>query len=157
MKVSEFGQSNRRLRGLFACAFNQAEAAVAYFAHTILLNVGADQAWDALRDVGNLHTRLVRGFVVECEFDGSERIFKFANGVSATERIVAIRRVSWSAISERLAHHNASAQVVPEGPGSCRFIWSVDVLPDSIAPSIEAMVQAGLQSIQLTLEQAGAA
>lgn len=134
---------------------------MAYFSHTILLNVGADQAWDALRDVGNLHIRLVRGFVVECEFDGSARILKFANGVSATERIVAIsepdRRVSWSAISERIAHHNASAQVVLEGPGSCRFIWSVDVLPDSIAPSIEAMVQAGLQSIKRTLEQEGAA
>ena len=134
---------------------------MAYFSHTIVLNVGADQAWDALRDVGNLHTRLVRGFVVECEFDGSARILKFANGVSATERIVAIsepdRRVSWSAVSERLAHHNASAQVVPEGPGSCHFIWSVDVLPDSIAPSIEAMVLAGLQSIKRTLEQDGGA
>ncbi|EJE53182.1 Polyketide cyclase / dehydrase and lipid transport [Acidovorax sp. CF316] len=133
---------------------------MAYFSHSILLNVGADKAWDALRDVGNLHTRLVRGFVVECEFDGSARLLTFANGVRTTERIVAIsesnRRVSWSAISERIAHHNASAQVVPEGPGSCRFIWSVDVLPDSIAPSIEAMVQAGLQSIKLTLEQEGA-
>lgn len=34
---------------------------------------------------------------------------------------------------------------------------SVDVLPDAVAPAIDAMVQAGLQAIKVTLEPQGAA
>jgi len=46
--------------------------------------------WDALRDVGALHTRLVRGFVLECAFDGQVRKLKFANGMLAAERIINV-------------------------------------------------------------------
>lgn len=134
---------------------------MAYFQCETSLHVPAPAAWDALRDVGNLHTRLVRGFVVDCRFDGETRFITFANGMTTAERIVsvseALMRVSWSARSERLAHHNASAQVVPLTPSTCRVIWSVDVLPDAMAPAIEAMVQTGLQAIRSTLESAGAA
>ena len=30
----------------------------------------AERVWDALRDVGALHTRLVPGFVTDCRLDG---------------------------------------------------------------------------------------
>lgn len=134
---------------------------MAYFQRETTVTVPAALAWDALRDVGNLHTRLVRGFVVECQFDGETRRLEFANGVSAIERIVSVSeahwRVSWSASSERLAHHNASAHVVPLDAASCRIVWSVDVLPDSVSPAIEAMVQAGLQAMKATLERQGVA
>ena len=78
-------------------------------------------------------------------------------GLSAAERIVAVseahRRVSWSAQSERLAHHNASAQVLAgDEPSSCRVRWCVDLLPDAMAPAIETMVLAGLQAMRQTLE-----
>ncbi|HMN82457.1 MAG TPA: SRPBCC family protein [Burkholderiaceae bacterium] len=129
---------------------------MAYFQREIDIDVPASAAWDALRDVGNLHRRLVRGFVTDCEFDGKVRQLKFANGVSAAERIIAIseeaHRLSWSAVSERLAHHNASAQITPVGPGACRLVWTVDLLPDSMAPAIESMVLAGLQAVKSTLE-----
>ena len=129
---------------------------MAYFQHEIRVDVPASKAWDALRDVGNLHRRLVRGFVTDCTFDGETRHLRFANGVAAAERIVAVsdadRRVSWSAISERLSHHNASAQIVPEGDAACRVVWTVDLLPDAMAPAIEQMVLAGLQAILATLE-----
>lgn len=128
---------------------------MAYFQHDVRVDVPADTAWDALRDVGNLHRRLVRGFVTDCTFDGETRHLRFANGVAAAERIVAVsdadRRVSWSAISERLSHHNASAQIVPEGDAACRVVWTVDLLPDTMAPAIEQMVLAGLQAIRSTL------
>jgi hypothetical protein len=134
---------------------------MAYFKQDISIDVAATVAWDALRDVGNLHTRLVRGFVTECQFDGQTRHLKFANGVVAAERIVSIheqdKRVSWAAISERLTHHNASAQVVATGPNSCKVIWTVDLLPDSMEPAIAAMVSAGLQSMQATLQSHGVA
>lgn len=134
---------------------------MAYFIHEVSVNVDADRAWDALRDVGHLHTRLVKGFVSECQFDGVIRVLKFVNGVVTTERIVSVseasRRVSWSAVSDRLTHHNASACIVRTGPQSCRVVWSVDLLPDSMASAIEAMVQTGLQAIKRTLEAPDAA
>ena len=129
---------------------------MAYFRQQI--DIGRPEAfvWDALRDVGALHTRLVRGFVLECEFDGQVRKLKFANGVSAAERIIDVsesdRRVSWTAISERLDHHNASAQIFPKEVGNCTVVWIVDLLPDAMAPAIATMVSAGLAAMKATLE-----
>ena len=131
---------------------------MAYFQREIDLDVPAAAAWSALRDVGQLHVRLVQGFVVDCVFDGHIRRLTFANGIVADERIVAVsevrQRVSWSAVSERLTHHNASAQVVATGAATCRLIWAVDLLPDAMAPAIDAMVGAGLQAMKRTLERA---
>ena len=129
---------------------------MAYFQHEIRVDVPASKAWDALRDVGNLHRRLVRGFITDCTFDGETRHLRFANWVAAAERIVAVsdaeQRVSWAAVSERLSHHNAFAQVFPDGDSACRVVWTVDLLPDAMAPAIEQMVLAWLQAIRATLE-----
>jgi hypothetical protein len=129
---------------------------MAYFRKEIDIAVPCAHAWEALRDVGALHTRLVRGFVLECEFDGRARRIKFANGLTTVERIIAVsdedQRVSWTAASERLEHHNASAQVRPIGPDSCAIAWTVDLLPDGVAPAIASMVDAGLAAMKATLE-----
>lgn len=129
---------------------------MAYFKQDISIDVASTDAWDALRDVGNLHTRLVRGFVTQCKFDGQTRQLTFANGLTAAERIVAVhdgdKRVSWAAITERLTHHNASAQVFDTGPDSCKVVWTVDLLPDSMESAIAAMVSAGLQAMKATLQ-----
>ena len=45
--------------------------------------------WDAVRDVGNIDKRLVRGFVVECRLDGNKRTIRFANGLVVDEVIVS--------------------------------------------------------------------
>ena len=39
--------------------------------------------WDAIRDVGAIHKRLVPGFVVDCKLEGDTRIVTFANGMVA--------------------------------------------------------------------------
>ena len=49
---------------------------MAYFRQQIDIARPEAVVWDALRDVGALHTRLVRGFVLECEFDGRVRKLK---------------------------------------------------------------------------------
>lgn len=126
----------------------------------IVIGVGAAQVWAALRDVGALHVRLVKGFVTNCrlesEADGEVRIVTFANGVVARERIVSIdddaQRVAWSAAGGRLSHHNASAQVVDAGGGRSRVVWVCDLLPDSMAPAITGMIELGLKAMKATLE-----
>jgi hypothetical protein len=35
--------------------------------------------WDAIRDVGVIHQRLVPGVVVDCQLEGDSRIVTFAN------------------------------------------------------------------------------
>ena len=39
-----------------------------------------EQVWDALRDVGALHTRLVPGFVTDTRMEPGARIVTFGNG-----------------------------------------------------------------------------
>lgn len=116
-----------------------------------------EQGWDAVRDFGALHTRLVPGFVVDTRIDGNARIVTFGNGTVMREPIVAIddttRRLVWSAESGRAAHYNASAQVVPAGEGGIMVIWTADFLPDTIAPEIAAAMDAGAAVMRVTLDR----
>ena len=116
------------------------------------------EVWDALADVGALHTRLVRGFVTDCRLEPGARVVTFANGLVARELIVSVdperRRVAWSVVGGRLSHHNASAQAFADGDGACRIVWIADFLPDEHAPAIAGMIEQGLQAMQRTLAPA---
>jgi len=123
----------------------------------IRIDARPETAWAALRDVGALHTRLVPGFVVDTRLEEGARIVTFGNGLVVRELIVdvddAARRVAWSAVGGSMTHHNASAQVFPDGPKACRFVWIADLLPNEVAPAIEAMMEQGIAVIQSTLER----
>src|SRR5215831_17668093 len=116
----------------------------------MVLNVEREKVWDALRDVGALHTRLARGFVTDCRLDGDARMVTFANGLTVRELLVDVseaeQRVSWSAVGGRLSHHNASAQVFADGPTRSRFVWIADLLPNEIAPAIAGMIDQGMSA-----------
>jgi carbon monoxide dehydrogenase subunit G len=117
-----------------------------------------EKAWDALRDVGALHTRLAVGFVTDCKLEAGARVVTFANGMTARELIVSVdeqaRRVVWSVVGGPMTHHNASAQVLAEGEQRTRFVWIADLLPDTLAPTVDAMMQQGLIAVKKTLERA---
>jgi carbon monoxide dehydrogenase subunit G len=123
----------------------------------IVVKAPVAQVWDAMRDVGAIHRRLVPGFVTDCRMEGDARVVTFANGLTARELIVDVddaqRRVVWSARSERLAHHNASLQAFDEG-GATRLVWIADLLPNEMAPAIAGMIEHGLAAMQRTLEAA---
>src|SRR5678815_4270425 len=115
-----------------------------------------ETVWNAIRDVGSIHKRLVPGFVVDCLLEGDSRTVTFANGMVARELIVcvddALCRHSWSARSERLTHHNASVQVFAVSPNKCRVVWIADFLPNEAAPQIAPMIQLALETMKRTLE-----
>ena len=123
--------------------------------------VSAEVAWDAVRDIGALHTRLVKGFVTDCRLEGDARVVTFANGMVVRELIVdldeAQRRLAWSAVGGRLSHHNASVQVFDEQSGHCRLVWIADLLPHEMRPAIDAMIDQGVAAIRRTLESAARA
>jgi len=116
--------------------------------------------WAALRDFGAVHLKLAPGFVADCSLDedGAVRVVTFGNGVTVRERLVACddtaRRLAYTVEGGRATHHHASAQVLPEGEGASRFVWITDVLPDSLAPALDSMMQAGAQAMQSHLETA---
>jgi carbon monoxide dehydrogenase subunit G len=117
----------------------------------------AASIWDAVRDIGEIHRRLVPGFVTDCRMDGNDaRIVTFGNGIVAREVIVdlddAARRIAWSASGGRLTHHNASLQVFAEDAGHSRLVWIADLLPNEMADPIAAMIDEGMRAMKRTLE-----
>ena len=122
----------------------------------IVIERAPADVWDALADVGALHTRLAPRFVADCRLEPGARIVTFANGLVARELIVDVdaerRRVAWSVVGGRLSHHNASAQVFEGGDGASRFVWIADFLPDEHARAIAAMIDAGMAAIKRHLD-----
>jgi len=123
-----------------------------------VINASADAVWDAVRDWGQLHTRLAPGFVVDVQLDDDDRIVTFGSGTVLRERLVVrddeTRRLVWSVVDGPYTHHNGAAQVLDEGDGRARFVWVADLLPDATeAPTRAAMVQ-GTEVIKATLDAA---
>jgi Polyketide cyclase / dehydrase and lipid transport len=122
------------------------------------LDAGADECFDALRDFGAVHERLAPGFVTGCQLTGpTVRRVTFFNGAVVTEELVAIdearRRLVYT-LTDGLptcTFYGAAAQVVPEGEGRCRFVWTLDVLPDELEPRLAAMMDRGIDAIAATL------
>src|SRR6266403_1398835 len=54
----------------------------------ILLDARAEDVWDAVRDIGALHIRLVPGFVTDTRLEEGARIVTFGNGMVVRELIV---------------------------------------------------------------------
>jgi carbon monoxide dehydrogenase subunit G len=123
----------------------------------IVLEARPNDVWDAVRDIGTLHERLVPGFVVDTRLEEGARIVTFGNGMVVREVIVdiddAARRLVWSTRGGRLMHHNASAQVFPDGEGCTRFVWIADLLPHELAGEVRAMIEQGLAAMKKTLER----
>ena len=112
--------------------------------------------WDAIRDVGAIHRRLVPGFVVDCKLDGDSRIVTFANGMLVREIIVAVDdetcRHAWSARGEPFTHHNASIQVFSEGDEKSQVVWIADVMPNEVVDTVGEMMSQALVVMKQTLE-----
>ena len=122
----------------------------------IRVAASAEHIWDAVRDVGEIHHRLVPDFVTDCRLEGDARIVTFANGLVAREVIVDVddeaRRVVWSATGERLTHHNASLQVFAEDAEHSQLVWIADLLPDKMKQPISGMIEQGMLAMKATLE-----
>lgn len=123
----------------------------------ILLAANARDVWDAVRDVGAVHTRFAPGFVTNTVLEGGARTVTFANGLVARELIVDVddrtRRLVYAATGGRLTHHNASFHVLEDGADRTRLVWVADLLPNEVAPAIDAMMEQGIEAIGLAFER----
>jgi hypothetical protein len=124
------------------------------------VNLDADSVWDALRDFGAVHERIATGFVTATELDGDVRTVTFVNGAVAKEILVDAdddrRRLVYSVIDSSLGltHHQATVEVVKSaGSRGCELVWTADLLPHAAAPTVEAMMTAGVAAIERTLSR----
>ncbi|HTX46119.1 MAG TPA: SRPBCC family protein [Solirubrobacteraceae bacterium] len=122
----------------------------------IVIDASPERVWDALRDWGALHVRLVPGFATDARLDGEDRIVTFANGSVLRERLVDLdddaQRLVWSIADPPYQHHNASAEVFAEGARRTRFVWTADFLPHDLAVRAAPLMEQALAVIKRTLE-----
>jgi hypothetical protein len=121
-----------------------------------LVNVDAAKAWAALRDFGAVHEKLAKGFVTASTLEGDVRTVRFANGITARERLIDCddgqRRLVYSVIDGMPTHYNGAAQVFEEGPGKARFVWIIDILPNELVGPMNGMMDMGVAAMKKTLE-----
>jgi len=133
---------------------------MAHIYKEIIVDAKPECVWDAVRDVGSVHRRLVPGVVVDTQLEDGARVVTFANGMVVRELIVDIcderRRLSYASVGGRAIHHNASIQVFPEGDSCARLVWITDFLPNELAAPIGALVEQGAATMKRVFEsQAG--
>jgi uncharacterized protein YndB with AHSA1/START domain len=143
------------LTGLVRTASLERRSQMASIRKQVVLDASPDEVWDAVRDFGELHRRLVPGFATDARLEGDIRVVTFFTGAVLRERLVSLddgeRRLVWSIIDEPYEHHNASAHVIAEPDGKARFVWQCDLLPDELAERTEAMMARGMEVIGRTL------
>ena len=122
-----------------------------------IVNAPPDFVWEAIKDVGAVHTRLAQGFVTDTVLSGDIRTVTFLNGYTVREQIITIsdelRRLSFTVVKGRASHHNSYFQVLATVEGKTHIVWVTDLLPDELKASIEQMVESGSSAIQQTLEK----
>jgi len=122
----------------------------------LALNVSAEKVWAALRDFGQVHTKVAPGFLTGLEMKDGDRIVTFFNGHVARERLVTLdddaRRIVYAIPDGRASHYSPAVQVFADGPSKSHLVWTIDFLPDELAPGLAAMVDHALPFMKKALE-----
>ena len=123
----------------------------------ISLDVPVEKVWPAIRDFDHVHTRVAPGFLTAGRMDKGDRILTFFNGMVARERLVTsddqAHRLVYAVVEGQASHYNAAVQVFPEGDGS-RVVWTIDILPNELAPIIGGMMDQAEGFMKKRLEAA---
>jgi carbon monoxide dehydrogenase subunit G len=123
--------------------------------HDFTVAAKPDKVWEAVRDFGAVHKKLVPGFVTDCTLEGDVRTVTFFNGLKAQETLVssddATRRLVYAIVGGRAKHYNATVEVAAGDGGGTRFLWTIDLLPHELAEPIGAMSKEGVAAIKRTL------
>ena len=126
---------------------------------TLELRAPAAAVWGAVRDFGQVHRRLVPGFVTDARLEAGARVVTFANGLTAREELVSVddasRRLVYAIPKGRFLHYQGTVEVSERGAGS-RLVWTVDLLPDENAAGVHAMMRQGADVMRATLDGARA-
>lgn len=130
---------------------------MAHFATEVLIDAAPEKVWEAVRDVGAVHRRLVPGLLTDTQMDGDARIVTFATGMVLRELIVDIddgaRRLVWAVVGKPVVHHQGVMQVFAEAGGGSRVRWDADILPAPLLDMARPHMESGMAVMKKTLEQ----
>ena len=122
----------------------------------ISLDAPVEKVWSAIRDFEHVHTRVAPGFLTAGRIDKGDRILTFFNGMVARERLVTsddeTHRLVYSVIEGQASHYSAAVEVLPDGKDRSRLVWTVDLLPNELAPAIGGMMDQATGIMKKTLE-----
>jgi len=127
----------------------------------ITIETSADAAWEVISDFAAGPTRMAPGFVTDTHHEADHRHVTFADGTTARERLISLdhdaRRIVYSVVggTAQPEHDNAAMHIIADGPHRCRLRWSRDVLPDTLAEPMAAVMDQGLVVIKRTLTHQG--
>jgi hemoglobin len=120
----------------------------------------AAEVWDAVRDVGSVHRRLLPGRIADARMEGDVRILTFPDGHEVRELIVGVddanRRLAYAVVGGSpmpLERHHASLEVLPRGGTGSRLVWVTDVLPHHLGAEVEARMRVGAHEMRSVLER----
>ena len=117
---------------------------------------GAIPVWQKLRDFGQVHVKVAPGFLTDLKMDQGDRVLTFFNGLVARERLVTRDddscRLVYSVVEGQASHYSAAVQVFPEGDDS-RVVWTIDLLPDELAPVVGGMMDEAVKVMRKTLAE----
>jgi hypothetical protein len=123
---------------------------------TIPVQDSPEVVWDALRDIGAVHTRLAPGFVTATELVPGGRRLTFANGQTIVETIITVddqhHRLVWSTQGNVTTHYNASAEVTMDEDGGSIVTWTADFLPDSAAAAVDGLMTGVAEAVVRTFD-----
>jgi hypothetical protein len=123
----------------------------------IVVEVGPERAWDALRRAGQPHT-LFAPVLTGSDLDGEVRTVRFANGMVVRERLLDVdeahRRVAYAVIEPQgMTYHHASMEIGEAGAGRCTFLWITDFVPAEAAAGLQPLIDQGAEALKRNLEQ----
>lgn len=61
-------------------------------------------------------------------------------------------RLVYAVVEGRASHYNSAVEVVPEGTDKSRLVWTIDLLPNDLAPAIGGMMDQATGVMKKTLE-----
>lgn len=119
--------------------------------------VPAEKVWDAVRDFGAVHERLVPGVLTDARLDGPDaRVVTFATGAVVREVLVDVddtaRRLVYSVVESSFgfAHNSSSVQVIGDGDRST-LVWVIDLLPHDLAGPVGELMDQGTAAMARVL------
>ena len=114
----------------------------------------AEEVWAVVGNVGSMDW--VPG--VGSTMDGTIRTCELGEGAVLKEEILSMdetaRYYEYTIAESRLpvSFYRASMRVVDDETGS-RFIWTAEIEPDDLGPTIEAALEGGTQALKTRLEE----
>ena len=114
------------------------------------------EVWDALADVGALHTRLVAraSSPMPPRAGRARRHLRQRHGRARADRRRRRRRrrVAWSVVGGRLTPPQRERAGVRRRRRRAALVWIADLLPDEHAPAIAGMIEQGLAAMKRHLD-----